>query len=443
MRICRITILTIAVLVETFSSRASFANSETNAVQITPAFINALADEAQTNNPSLRAASRRVAAARANETSIRTWEDPMLRFGIMGGDRPKRMDDGDLLYGVEQKLPLFGKPQAERRVAKAEAQIVEAESLNKFQQLRRDIAEAVFRAALASRAVEIAREDLNWLDLILASTERRYETGNSMQFDVLRLQNERGQRTNQLATALQTLSHEHVNLNRLLNRDLRSSWPALHLPAVAQPIVFDDYLVHLALKGSAELKMRRQEITQSEAMVDVSRRKRYPDFSLGAEVRNFRETGEFRQSMVTLSFNLPLGNRKRYNADIRREEAKLQATQLETTDAELALKNEIHALTVKIDSARREALLYRDEIIPRSELALGSVTSGWESGRATFRDLLDARRMLLDARLMYARAVTEQFQMMSELVLCCGLGDLDALQMIGVGLENQPEENKP
>ena len=189
--------------------------------------------------------------------------------------------------------------------------------------------------------------------------------------------------------------------------------------------------------------MRREEINQAGAMVDVSRRKRYPDFSLGAEVRNFRETGEFRQSMVTLSFNLPLGNRKRYNADIRREEAKLQATQLETTDAELALKNEIHALTVKIDSARREALLYRDEIIPRSELGLESVRSGWENGRAQFRDLLDARRMLLDARLMYARAIAEQFQMMSELVLCCGLGDLDAFQMIGVGLENKPEENKP
>ena len=48
-----------------------------------------------------------------------------------------------------------------------------------------------------------------------------------------------------------------------------------------------------------------------------------------------------------------------------------------------------------------------------------------------FRDVLEARRMLLDARLMYARGVAEQYQMMSELVLCCGLGDLEALQMIG------------
>jgi hypothetical protein len=37
---------------------------------------------------------------------------------------------------------------------------------------------------------------------------------------------------------------------------------------------------------------------------------------------------------------------------------------------------------------------------------------------------------LLEARLMFVRAVTEQYLMLSELVLCCGLADLEALQMI-------------
>ena len=48
--------------------------------------------------------------------------------------------------------------------------------------------------------------------------------------------------------------------------------------------------------------------------------------------------------------------------------------------------------------------------------------------------------MLLDGRLMYARTVAEQYQMLSELVLCCGLGDMEALQMIGAQPEVSPEE---
>ena len=47
--------------------------------------------------------------------------------------------------------------------------------------------------------------------------------------------------------------------------------------------------------------------------------------------------------------------------------------------------------------------------------------------------------MLLEGKLMYARAVAEQYEMLSELVLCCGLGDLEALQM----LNNQNGESIP
>ena len=128
-------------------------------------------------------------------------------------------------------------------------------------------------------------------------------------------------------------------------------------------------------------------------------------------------------------------NAGKYRSEVRRDEAKLKAAELDLVDYELSVREEVHQLTVKIDAARREAVLYRDQIIPRSQSALDSARSGWEANRSTFRDVLDARRMLLEGRLMQARAISEQYQMLSELVLCCGLGDLEALSMIGA----QPE----
>ena len=47
------------------------------------------------------------------------------------------------------------------------------------------------------------------------------------------------------------------------------------------------------------------------------------------------------------------------------------------------------------------------------------------------------------SRLMYARAVSEQYEMLSDLVLCCGLGDLEALQMIGAQPETPTGEKRP
>ncbi len=416
--------------------------SPTNVVQVTPAFINALADEARTNNPALKSADARVNAARADEQTIRSWEDPTARMGVSAAERTTRADDGDLIYGIEQKLPLFGKPKAARIFAESGTKVELANADFQFQQLRKEIAQNVFKTALANRTLEIAQQDLAWLDTMLAVAEQRYELGQATQFDVLRMQNERSKRAEQLKTDAQMLEHERVNLNRLLNRKFNSPWPMLELPPIASPVLYSEQLVKLAVKYEPKLKMMRRQIEQASASTEKTRRERYPDFAVGAEARNYSGNGDFRQGAVILSFNLPWGNRKKYDAAIKRDEAKKEAIELDSADYELSIRNEIHNLIVKIDEARREAVLYRDEILPRSRIALESARGGWESNAGMFRDVLDARRMLLDAQLMYERAIAEQYQMMSELVLCCGLGDLEALQMIGAQIGNENPEPK-
>jgi len=143
--------------------------------------------------------------------------------------------------------------------------------------------------------------------------------------------------------------------------------------------------------------------------------------------------------MVVLSVSLPWFNRSKYQAAIKRDALKAEAARQDLEDLELSLVEELRRLTAKIENARREALLYRDDIIPRSQSALESARAGWETGRDRLRDLLEARRMLLEARLMKARATAEQFEMLSELVLCCGIADLDALKMVGSGVEAERE----
>jgi outer membrane protein TolC len=83
---------------------------------------------------------------------------------------------------------------------------------------------------------------------------------------------------------------------------------------------------------------------------------------------------------------------------------------------------------------RRESLLHSDEITTRSMQALTSRLSEWQSGRGAFRDVLDARRMLLESELMSARATAEEHQMLAEMLLWTGLENLEAL----TGLANEP-----
>lgn len=412
--------------------------SATNVVRLTPAYVNELAEEMRGKHPALQAARARTNAAAANVGTVRTWEDPKAFLGGMAAREEMQADEGDLMYGVEQKLPLFGKPKLARQVARAELSTETAIAEYQFQVLRRELAKAVFRTALVDEAVVIGQQDLAWLETINRTIEGKYRASEATLVEMLQVQNERAKQATQLETERNRLTHERVSLNRMLNRGLLSPWPTLELPALAGPVLYSQKLVDFALKYEPKIEMLRRQIKQAEATVASTRRQRLPDISAGLEARNYTGDGSFRQGILLFSMNVPWVNAGKYRSEIQREEAKLKATELDLVDYELSVREEVHMLTVKIDAARREAVLYRDQIIPRSQTALDSARSGWEANRGTFREVLDARRMLLDGRLMHARAVAEQYQMLSELVLCCGLGDMEALQMIGAQPEVSP-----
>ena len=439
--ICSLTLL-VAANLALGASISDPARPEPAPIQITPALVNQFAEEMATKHPSLLAARARTNAAGANIKSVRTWEDPMARVGVMAAERAMREDNGDLFYSLEQKLPLFGKPGAMRKMAAAEFAVGVAAEDVQFQTLRSDLAKALFRAALADEALAIAEQDLAWLDVTTKVVEQGYRSGGGRLMDVLTLQNEQSKRVEQLKTDRDKRAQAILAVNRFLNRDFAASWPTLQLPPVADAVVYSDRLADFALRYQPTLKKMREEIRAAEAAVNVARKERWPEVSIGFENRNYSRNGDLRQTEFMVGFSIPLGNAPKYRAAIRREEEKRKATEFDAKDYEQSIREEVHGLTVKISAARREALLYRDQIIPRSEQAVASARSMFESG-GVLRDVLDTRRMLLEGKLMYARAVAEQYEMLSELVLCCGLGDLEALQMLSAGSDSKTETTKP
>jgi outer membrane protein TolC len=416
------------------------AQPGTNRVTITPAWLGDLDDELQTNHIGLQALSARTEAARQNAAAIRTWEDPVARLGAMAGRRSMRRDEGDVLYGVEEKLPLWSKPRLTRAVAQEEIKLAELSQNYQFQLLRRELAKAALEAAVADRVVDLGRQDLSLIGTLTQSAEIRYGNGTGPQLDILRLQNERARRTAQLQSDEQRRQHSHLALNRLLGRPIGEPWPSLDLPPIANEIPYSSRLVKLATSFEPKLKVLRQEIRKTEAAAALTQRQKYPDVTAGIEARNFSDDSSFRQALVVFSINVPWFNSAKYASELKRDRTKAEAATLDAKDYEQAVIEEIHHMTVAIAAARREAITYRDEIIPRSEQALDSASSSWTANKGMFNDVLDARRMVLDAQLTGARAVAEQYSMMAELTLCCGLGNLSALEMLGPNLK--PEEHE-
>ena len=401
----------------------------TNVVVITTDYINRLVAEARTNNPSLKAADSRVRSATLNAEAVRTWEDPMAMFGgsVYSSRGFNPSEDGNLAYGVEQKLPLWGRPKLTRSVAEAETSMREAEVNYRAGLLRSEITKALLMTALAERVVEIGEQDLAWVEATAKATDNKYRAGQAVVADTLQIQNEVAKRNDTLRTDRRRLAHERFTLNRLLNRDVSSIWPSLKLPPVAPAIPLSAKLLSLALLNEPKLKVLEQEIKQAGAAAELTRKMRLPDVSLGVEGRQYSGDGEFRSGMFTLRFSLPWANGSKYRKDYERDKERQKSAEQEREDQVLMVREELHHLAVGIEAMRREALLHTDEITTRAMQALTSRLSEWEAGRGAFRDVLDARRMLLESELMAARATAEENQMLSEMLLWTGLENLEAL----------------
>ncbi len=421
------------------AERAAGKDATNALVVLTPSYITTLGEELRTNNLALRAAAARRRAAEAHVGSVRTWENPTLRVGAMGASEMMRATDGDLIYGAEQRLPVFGKPEMARRVARAERATQSATEDYQFQRMRLEMARALFRAALAEETVEIGSQDIVWVETMVSTAEAKYGADQARLNEILQLQNELAIRIAGLATGIDQARISKLNLNRLLGRALEAPWPRLRLPAPAAEIKSSPRLLEFALKYEPQLAVRRRELAQAEAAAKLTGRERLPELSLGAEARSYSGDGEFRQGMVFMSMSIPWFNRATYHNATARDEERANAARLTLADSELTAQEEVHELIARIAAARRQAVLYGDEIVPRERAALRSTQTGWTVKRDRLEDVLEARRRLLESRLRRARYVAEQYEMLSELVLCCGLGDLTALEML---TGNRPEKIK-
>lgn len=393
-------------------------------LNLSPALLTGLFDEARTNNSGLRVTGARVNASLQALDTVRAWENPRFSIGgLVGPARRMPSQDGDLIYGVEQMLPLWDRPRLNRDILLAEFQTQASETALRESQLRRDLTKSLLRIALVHRTAGYLTNDLAWLDTLIAIQEERFRAGFGSHAELLQLQNEKSRRADAFRTEQSRLHTEHAALNRLLGRELQAPWPRVELPPLAPPVPYTAALAAYAATNEPRLQVLRQERAQAQAVTRLTETMRRPDVSVGVQARQYSGDAGIREGMLTLSFTLPLWNAPKYRADLRRDEAKVRTVEAELADYELSVREEVHRLAIATDTAHREAVLYRDEILQRLQQAMASQQAMWEGNRGPLRDILDSRRALLEGQLMHDRAVSEQHQTFADLAALCDLPD--------------------
>ena len=385
---------------------AATAQATDNTIPASSTFIQRLVSEAVTKHPKVGAAEARTQAATSAVRGVRLWQDPQVGLGLMAASNVNRQVNGDILASIDQPLPRLSLYKAEKRKANADELAQKATQRQTANELGLSVAQAVLELALADEVIRLQAENLAWLGTLVKTAEERAKNPNATATETLRLESEFAVRTQTLASARRQRAQFATTLNLLLVRPPEERWESLRLPAQAEEIYSSIALKVRLEHDNPQLDAMRYQVEGAQAEADAARARKKPVFSLGTQYFTYSR-GTINDSMLVFGFKmtLPWFNSRVYKADIERAENLRAASQKDLDAEQRELYTQLTALITEAKNQEKLAEAYTDEVLPKTDQALATLQNAWVSSKATLLEVLDARRLLLDARQEQKRAL--------------------------------------
>jgi cobalt-zinc-cadmium efflux system outer membrane protein len=383
------------------------AQAEDSLTRVTTGYINRLVEVAVSSHPSMEAAEARTRAATSAINAVRLWEDPQLGLGATAARRSMRMDDGDIMVGIDQMLPRKGLFNAEKRRATAEQQVRQATRQQTEAELGLTVGQTVLELALADELIRLQSENLAWLKTIVGIAGERAKNPDGSATESLRLESELALRTQNLASLKRQRLQYAATLNLLLSRSTDTAISALALDNNPSRLTNAIALRERLEQNNPQLAAMRHQAEGAQAEADAAREKRKPVISVGVETNTY-SGGDFRDAMFAVRVTLPWFNRSVYQADIARAESERDATLGDLAAQQRELYT--HLITLITEAQNNQELFdsYSEEVLPKTENALETTQSAWVSSKASLLEVLDARRLLLEAKAEQKRALASR-----------------------------------
>ncbi len=407
----------------------SHALGDSEPVRLTPGYLHDWAESARESSPALKSSlAERIAAAREKE-AVRTWGDPVGVLGAGFAARDKRRDDGDMIVGIEQPLPLMGKAETMRGVAAAGEQRAITLHSTRFQQLRFDLTRTLLEIALLDEERTLLAEDALWRrTMARAATDQVAAPGAGRSAEVLRLEGEAASREVEVRKRSLSRLELEAQLRALLGSTTLVQVPSLLLPTNQLAFHWTDKLLNLAVRNEPKLALARADSTIAHARLLQTQRERRPDVSVALEARAYSGNGEWREGTALVKVSLPWFQPGKWRALEARDQSRAEAADYERLQRELDTRETMRSLEFRVSRAREEAHLAATEIMPKVEAAFAAGMAGWEANRGSLYDVMEAKRQWYEARLQTLRAVADEWKALAEVVLCCGMADLESLE---------------
>lgn len=389
-------------------------------------------EEAVNNNPEIQEAYHQWKSAEYKIKRVKSLDDPKASYGYFGDEVQTRVGPQEEKYGVSQKIPFPGKLGLKGKAQKKQAAVFKERYEAVKNEVTKEVKFTYFDLFWADQALQINEEEKSILEKIEKVAQRRYESNQVSQQDVIKVQVELSKIIQKIFLLRQNRSSTVVKLNRLLNRPHDSEIGKV--PSVKEAVFHYDLetLLKQVKNSRQELVAAQLSVEKAEYEKSLAKMAYLPDFTVGAE---FIEVGGGTTSlsndgedawMGTVSVNVPIWFGK-LRAQVKEKEASLEAVKNGKRDIENRVEFEVQDMYFKITAYKDIVLLYESALMPQAQQAFDASQSGFETGSISFLDWLDTERTYLQTRLAYYKAITDYHKSIATLERVVG-GHLDGGQ---------------
>ena len=358
-------------------------------------------------NPDLAAAGRELEAVEATIIQAQVRPNPEIAASIEDTRRATRTTTLQL----NQPIDLGGKRAARITAAERGRDAASTELNAKRAEIRAAVVAAFFDVLVAQERLRLAQASVELAQRVTIAASRRVTAGKVSPVEETKARvAEAGVRVeltlaaSELASSRKRLAGAWGNPAPRFER-VEGNLEALPpLPALAD--------LNSRLAASPNLLRARIEVDRRQTLAEVERSRRVPDLTVSLGAKRNEELG-LNQAILGVSIPIPIFNRNQGNLleALRRTDKARD----ELSAAEIRLSNEMTAAYERLNTARQEVESLQRDILPGAQSAYDAATKGFELGKFSFLEVLDAQRTSFQAKSQYLRALAEAHRSAAEI----------------------------
>jgi outer membrane protein, heavy metal efflux system len=352
-----------------------------------------------TSFPALQAYSQQLQAIQLKAQAAGSWMPPTVSVGLdRWGYQPSMlteespMNQAGIMISAEQMFPNRSKINARTDAVLAQSNALQYDSAWLRNDLRTKARLYYYQRFIAERKLFILSQNINLLDMLIATAESRYAVNQSELSSIFKAKARRAELTNMQLMFYAQIAESNIGLNTLMDREVNTRFTidsVIVLFSLTEMADYDSLNTRSdILTMSADIYAMRQEQASMRAATG-------PEF--GIRVSHMQMLGMPNQFSVMGMMVIPIApwSARMYNAEARAMDFEIRDMELRTQTMQLMAQQMAAERFVMLQSEKQQLNNYDSLIIPAYQRNYDAAFLAYQNNTGNFFVLLDAWDMLL------------------------------------------------